>query len=159
MISRRAVRQYSRFLRFFAGSVLFFAMACSQTKDTFINRNCHNLSAHYNGYYNAGLKIEEGKGKLAQQHTDSYDRILRVFPYANAEKAKSIYPDMDDAIKRISTVISKHTMYDKRGNEKPLSEHWIDDNWIRYGEAMFLDRKSTRLNSSHIPLSRMPSSA
>ena len=27
------------------------------------------------------------------------------------------------------------------------------------GEAPFKDRKSTRLNSSHIPLSRMPSSA
>ena len=28
-----------------------------------------------------------------------------------------------------------------------------------YGEAIRIDRKSTRLNSSHIPLSRMPSSA
>ena len=27
------------------------------------------------------------------------------------------------------------------------------------GESFLLDRKSTRLNSSHIPLSRMPSSA
>ena len=28
-----------------------------------------------------------------------------------------------------------------------------------YGHITALDRKSTRLNSSHIPLSRMPSSA
>ena len=28
-----------------------------------------------------------------------------------------------------------------------------------YGDKTFQDRKSTRLNSSHIPLSRMPSSA
>jgi tetratricopeptide (TPR) repeat protein len=28
-------------------------------------------------------------------------------------------------------------MYDKRGNEKPASEHWIDDNWVLYGQAMF----------------------
>jgi tetratricopeptide (TPR) repeat protein len=115
----------------------FLVLGCSQTKDTFINRNCHNLSAHYNGYYNAGLKIEEGKEKLAESHTDSYDRILRVFPYANAEKSKAVYPQMDDAIKRLSTSISKHTMYDKRGNEKPGSEHWIDDNWILWGQAMF----------------------
>ena len=32
------------------------------------------------------------------------------------------------------------------------------DNLVRYGERLG-DRKSTRLNSSHIPLSRMPSSA
>ncbi|MFM2136539.1 MAG: hypothetical protein RL021_1939, partial [Bacteroidota bacterium] len=137
MYPRRFKRLFPGFFSLFVGSALLVMPGCSQTKDTFINRTCHNLSAHYNGYYNAGLKIDEGKAKLAQQHTDSYDRILRVFPYANAEKAKSIYPEMDDAIKRVSTVISKHTMYDKRGNEKPLSEHWIDDNWLRYGQAMF----------------------
>ncbi|MFM7218108.1 MAG: tetratricopeptide repeat protein [Bacteroidota bacterium] len=120
-------------------AVAFFLLlaGCSQTKDNLINRTCHNLSSHYNGYYNAGLKIEEGKDKLAQLHTDAYDRVLRVFPYASVEKSKQVYPEMDDAIKRLTTSISKHTMYDKRGNEKPLSEHWIDDNWLLYGQAQF----------------------
>ncbi len=126
-----------RFQTAFAVCLVVFLFGCSQTKDTFINRNCHNLSAHYNGYYNAGLKIDEGKAKLAELHTDAYDRVLRVFPYASVEKAKQVYPQMDDAIKRLSTSISKHTMYDKHGNEKPSSEHWIDDNWILYGQAMF----------------------
>ena len=31
--------------------------------------------------------------------------------------------------------------------------------WVLYPDADDIDRKSTRLNSSHIPLSRMPSSA
>ena len=33
------------------------------------------------------------------------------------------------------------------------------ENFTRIGGANWRDRKSTRLNSSHIPLSRMPSSA
>ena len=33
------------------------------------------------------------------------------------------------------------------------------DRTLRASEPALLDRKSTRLNSSHIPLSRMPSSA
>ena len=33
------------------------------------------------------------------------------------------------------------------------------ENWERGVQRLPLDRKSTRLNSSHIPLSRMPSSA
>ena len=37
-----------------------------------------------------------------------------------------------------------------------LHEHGPDYFWIALGQR---DRKSTRLNSSHIPLSRMPSSA
>ena len=43
---------------------------------------------------------------------------------------------------------------------------WIDlangelhTKFIKVGDVITIDRKSTRLNSSHIPLSRMPSSA
>ena len=112
-------------------------MSCSNTKDNFVNRTFHNLSAHYNGYYNARLKMEEGLTNLANNHTDAYDRPLRVFQYADVAKSKSIYPQMEDAMKRTSTVIGRHTIYDKRGNEKPLSEKWIDDNWLVYGQAQF----------------------
>ena len=35
----------------------------------------------------------------------------------------------------------------------------VPPNIVLIGLSLFLDRKSTRLNSSHIPLSRMPSSA
>ena len=41
------------------------------------------------------------------------------------------------------------TCYDKDGHEK----------WVDIAPNLVVDRKSTRLNSSHIPLSRMPSSA
>ncbi|MBP6532486.1 MAG: hypothetical protein KA285_04330, partial [Bacteroidia bacterium] len=83
--------------------------SCSQTKDTFINRTCHNLSAHYNGYYNAGIKLEEATDKLAETHVDHYDRILSVFQYADATKAKAIYPQLEDAMKRTKTAIERHT--------------------------------------------------
>ena len=60
-----------------------------------------------------------------------------------------------------------------RGKEifKPLNTGWIDENvacvreWVaniffyRKGDTTIIDRKSTRLNSSHDRQSRMPSSA
>jgi len=102
-----------------------------------VNRRFHNLSAHYNGYYNAGLKVQDGVDRLAASHENKYDRTLSVFQYANSEKSKAIYPQMDDAMKRLGTVIQRHTILDKRGNEKPDSEKWIDDNWLLYGQALF----------------------
>ena len=42
---------------------------------------------------------------------------------------------------------------------KPLSDEEIMQIADSFEEIVPLDRKSTRLNSSHIPLSRMPSSA
>lgn len=117
--------------------LLFVTFGCSNSKDTFISRRYHNLSAHYNGYYNARLKIGDGVEKLAEQHVDKYDRILNVYQYADATKAKTAYPMMDEAIKKTTTVISRHTIIDKNGNEKPESEKWIDDNWLEYGKAQF----------------------
>lgn len=114
--------------------------SCSNTKDNLINRTAHNLSAHYNGYYNAGIKLEEALAKLAEAHEDHYDRPLHVFPYGDHTKAKTVFPQLEDVMKRTSTVISRHTMYDKRGNEKPESEKWIDDNWLLYGKAQFFKR-------------------
>ena len=47
------------------------------------------------------------------------------------------------------------------GNKVELIIYPLDDLWIRDSGAIFVvtDRKSTRLNSSHSDLSRMPSSA
>ena len=128
---------YIRALFLFGVSALF---SCSP-KNTFVNRTFHNLSGEYNGLFNATLKLEEGEDKLASLHEDKYDRILSIFQYADKTKAKSIYPLMDDAMKRTSTVISRHTIQDKHGNEIPSAEHWIDDNWLVYGKAQFFKRE------------------
>ncbi len=136
MISCRFLRR-SMFRGFFLISISLLWISCSNTKDTWVNRRFHNLSAHYNGYYNAGLKVQDGVEKLAASHEDKYDRTLAIYQYANAEKSKAIYPQMDDAMKRLGTVIQRHTIVDKRGNEKPNSEKWIDDNWLLYGQALF----------------------
>ncbi|MEO8086063.1 MAG: tetratricopeptide repeat protein [Bacteroidota bacterium] len=111
--------------------------ACKNTKSGFVSRNYHDLTARYNGLYNANLKIAEGAQTLSNAQPDIYDRTLPVFKYADAQKAKSIYPQMDEALKKTSTVIQRHTLVDKNGNEKPDKEHWIDDNWIAYGKALF----------------------
>ena len=44
-------------------------------------------------------------------------------------------------------------------NSLHLKRLAIDFNFFKDGKLIYEDRKSTRLNSSHIPLSRMPSSA
>jgi tetratricopeptide (TPR) repeat protein len=129
---------YSSGLKFIAiiGLVLVVS-ACKTTKSGWLSRNYHNLNARYNGLYHANLRIDDGAQKLAESQTDLYDRVLPVFKYADATKAKSIYPQMDEALKKTSNNIQRHTLVDKNGNEKPDKEHWIDDNWIAYGKALF----------------------
>ena len=47
----------------------------------------------------------------------------------------------------------------KCGDNTAYSEGRVTMNPVAHMELIGTDRKSTRLNSSHIPLSRMPSSA
>ena len=46
-----------------------------------------------------------------------------------------------------------------RGSEEAMAKATPEVQEAAKNQAAFSDRKSTRLNSSHIPLSRMPSSA
>ncbi|MBS1763816.1 MAG: hypothetical protein JSS90_02485 [Bacteroidetes bacterium] len=112
---------------------LLFLISCSTKKNTVVNRAYHNLTAHYNGYFNARERVKEGAKTLAASHTDHYDRILDIFKYGTDDKAKAIYPDMDAAIKKSSIVIQRHSMLID-GKERC---RWIPDNYLLIGKAQF----------------------
>ncbi len=98
-----------------------------------MTRNYHALTAHYNGYYNAKIKVADGAQKLADSDKDDYNKILHVFKYGDVAKAKAIFPQMDDAIKRCTKEISDNSIL-IRGKEYCK---WIDDNWLLIGKAYF----------------------
>lgn len=108
--------------------------ACSTKKNAVVNRAYHNLTAHYNGYFNAREKVKEGTKTLAASQEDHYDRLLSVFRYSTDEKAKTLNTDMDEAIKKSSIVIQRHSMF-INGKERCK---WIPDNYMVIGKAQFL---------------------
>ena len=78
----------------------------------------------------------------------------------NSDDVKSTYCLTDSLMEKVSidTAVSKPVF-----NEIDLRGHisFLEDKVVRVYPLAggHLDRKSTRLNSSHIPLARMPSSA
>lgn len=109
------------------------AVGCSTEKDKFVNREYHKLTAHYNGYFNGNESFREGVEKLENSIIDDYERILPVYVLGTPQDAKSIYPQMDRAIDKATTVIRRHSMV-IRGEEK---NNWIDDNYLLIGKARF----------------------
>ena len=63
----------------------------------------------------------------------------------------------------VASVISLTMLYRATGGEripdKTVLEINFEQDFIEYSKEDSVDRKSTRLNSSHLKLSRMPSSA
>ncbi len=113
--------------------------ACSTEKDAWINRTYHNVTAHYNGYWNAKELIKETMTTFETGYSENYDEIIPVFIYPNEEEAKNFKSPMDTAIRKCETVIFKHQMPEKKVGQFKRTEwcDWIDDNWFVIGESQF----------------------
>lgn len=119
------------------------AIACSTEKDAAMNRGFHNMTARYNGYFNAGEIINESLTGFRDKTKEDYTKILPLEVYPDAEAATALNPEMDKAIEKCSKVIYKHAMPDPNKVRDKDEENcaWIDDNWLVIGQSHFIKRE------------------
>tara|TARA_B100001142_G_scaffold179806_3_gene179438 strand:- start:24015 stop:26561 length:2547 start_codon:yes stop_codon:yes gene_type:complete len=113
--------------------LLLITSSCSTKKKAWTNRQYHNTTAKFNGYFNGGESIKAGVRKLHSGNIDDFTTTIRVFPTGDLKKTKKIHPYMDRAIKKGSVVIQRHSIKIK-GKEYCK---WIDDNYLLVGKAYF----------------------
>src|ERR1043166_2607448 len=116
-------------------------VSCSTKRNTVVSRAYHNVTARYNGYYYAGLNIDEGIYKIEKNNKDNFEKILPVYIYPSTEKAKATFPEFDKAIKKSSFCIQRHAIKDKKGEVIPSSGKWIDNCWVYIGISQFYKRE------------------
>jgi tetratricopeptide (TPR) repeat protein len=119
-------------LLLFCCLVLFF-YGCSTKKNTLTRRAYHNLTAHYNAYFNGKEALKDGVTQLAKKNKDNYTKVLPVFELGTKSDAQSVYNSMDRAIEKASIIIQKHSIYIKG------VEHvkWIDDAFMLIGKSYY----------------------
>ncbi|MBR76727.1 MAG: hypothetical protein CMD36_02250 [Flavobacteriales bacterium] len=106
--------------------------SCSTKKKSWVNRQYHNTTAKYNGYFNGNESLKTGLRKIHSKHQDDYTSILPVYKEVNLKNANT-QSYMDKAIKKGSVVIQRHSMK-IRGREYCK---WIDDSYLLVGKAYF----------------------
>lgn len=111
--------------------------SCSQQKNRWQNRAYHSTTTRYNIYFNGNESFREGIFTIESANKDDYTKILPVFIYGDENTAKSAYPQMDNAIKKASKSVQRHSMYIK---EVEYNE-WIDDCYMLVGKAEFYKRE------------------
>ena len=118
-------------------TIVFFLLliisSCSTKKKSWVNRQYHNTSAKYNGYFNGNESLKSGVFKIHKNHKDDYTTILNIFPETNLEESKKTHTYMDKAIQKGSIVIQRHSM---KIEGKEYCK-WIDDNYLMIGKAYF----------------------
>lgn len=114
--------------------------ACSQEKNTIVNRSYHNLTARYNGFFNGRLALAEAHDNMRSAYQEDYTNLLPIFIYMKADVVQPVYPQLDRSIAKTSLVIDRHSM-DISGKEYC---NWIDDAWMIMGQAQFLKGEYTQ---------------
>ncbi len=107
--------------------------SCSTKKNKWNRRVWHNMTAHYNVWWNGNQSMKEGEQTLRNTAKDDYNQTLRVFNYGTKENAMALNQQMDRTIEKDAICIQKHSM---RFNNTEYVR-WIDDAFIDMGKAHF----------------------
>jgi len=122
---------------------------CSTKKNTPASRAYHNVSAHYNVYFNAKESLKAGLQRVDQSIPDDYTHTLPIFKSTLPEAAKVATSEMENAIAKCNKLIALHSItksprrktnnserYKKFASQGEYNE-WIDDSYILMGEASY----------------------
>ncbi len=110
-----------------------FLAGCSTKKNTWVNRNYHNLNAKFNGYYNGNEALKEAVNTMEDNYVDDYSKVLPIYTFGDQKAAKTATPAMEKVFKKASFVIQRHSMLIK--NQEYCS--WIDDAYLLIGQSHF----------------------
>lgn len=141
--------------RFFFVAVFFFLAGCSTEKNTVVSRAYHNVTAHYNVYFNGKESLKAGVVKINNSVEDDYSKILPLFKSSNPTTATAANAEMENAIQKGSKLIQTHSITKKPKRRKNRSKSyirfasreefndWVDDAYILMGQAYFYKHSYT----------------
>ncbi len=131
-----------------------FISGCSTKKNTRLSRAYHNLTSHYNIYFNAKESLKSGEARINKMVEDDYTRLLLIYKDSDPSTAKMANADMEDVILRCSKLIKVHSITKKpkrKGGKRSRKyiefaskeefNKWIDDSYLLMGKAYFYQDK------------------
>ncbi len=123
-------------------------ISCSVEKNTSLTRNFHNMTAHYNVYFNGVESYNKAIEKAQSSVMMDYNHILPVFLYEDETVNSTVNSDMKTAIDKATKVITYHSITAKpkvkEGNQSPKDKafyeqnefnKWVDDSYMLMGRA------------------------
>jgi tetratricopeptide (TPR) repeat protein len=120
---------------------LFFLIACSTKKNTFLSRNSHALSTEYNILYNGGIGLDKGLKSVKANDQDNFWEILPIekmqIDENFSEEGKTKNADFELAETKATKAIQKHSM-NIGGREKNTQ---MDEAYLMLGKARYYDQR------------------
>lgn len=90
--------------------VVSLSVSCSTQKAKWANIQYHNLTAHYNVWWNGNESLKEAILALEKKVKDDYTTFLPVYVTGTKEDVLSVFPQLDRAIEKGVKGIKKHSI-------------------------------------------------
>ena len=90
-------------------AVLLLA-SCSTTKDRWVNRKYHEVTSHYNAYFNGEEAFNEAVDQFQTGEAWDFEQFLPIYFWPDADQASGLFAKMDRAIEKSAKVVKKHSM-------------------------------------------------
>ncbi|MCP4309863.1 MAG: tetratricopeptide repeat protein [Bacteroidetes bacterium] len=146
---KRTLVPFRRYLVWLTAILMIVAaFSCSVEKNTSLSRNYHNLTSHYNIYFNGIESYKKGLEKAETSVKYNYTSILPIFLYEDESLHSSLNPTMRRAIEKATKVITFHSIdakpkvkegdqssKDKAFYERNEYNKWVDDSYMLMGKA------------------------
>ncbi len=134
--------------------VALLILGCSTQKNTWLRRNYHNLTAHYNVYFNGKESLKLGVQNIHNTVNDDYSLVLPVFGDTKPEAKGVADAEMDRAIEKGTKLIKKHSIRKKPKKKKDNSSEkykkwlsqnefnkWVDNAYLMIGKSYFFKQE------------------
>ena len=94
--------------RLFAFAAALLLASCSTTKDRWVNRKYHEVTAHYNAYFNGEEAFDEAVEQFQNGEEWDFEQFLPIYFWPDADQAPGLFSKMDRAIEKSAKVVKKH---------------------------------------------------
>ncbi|WP_372751592.1 tetratricopeptide repeat protein [Labilibaculum sp.] len=133
---------------------LLFVFGCSNQKNTYVSRQYHALTTHYNVYFNGKESLKKGESKIEDGIVENYTLLLPVFEYEDPTARSLSSSEMDRVLEKATKAIKLHSITRKPKRKKDNQSEkyrefrkkkeyndWIDDCYLLIGKAKFYKKE------------------
>jgi tetratricopeptide (TPR) repeat protein len=126
----------------FATVSAFAAAGCATKNAPVVKQVYHDLTGHYNLYFNANETYQLALKQIETNRLENYDTIIPLYGFGTLDDTKNQGSDFQRVIEKAELVVQTHQEKDKSKNYKKGQDNsitnWADDAFLIMAKAYYM---------------------